>query len=335
LREDALLIAGQVDGKSADMSPAPGSTSGTDFAGVVVALGPGIARENEIRASNGLRALQLKDRVMGGVFGNNPLRPDNGAFGEYVAVPARLVWHVPNDMDFSTAATLPAAIATVGMSLFQYMQLPFPGSGVSATAPYVLVYGGGTATGALAIQVLRLAGFTPITTCSKRSAELARHHGAAATWDYRSPTCGADIREYTNDSLQYALDCTTDAASMATCYDALRSVGGRYIALDSFPLRGHTRRSVSPDFVVTYSQFGHPIQWAAPYNLDARPEDRRFAEAWYVVAQRYLDQGKLEPHPKEERRGGLASVLKGIDDVRKGHIAGRKLSYPVCSQLCV
>ena len=60
------------DGKSAEMSPSPGATSGCDFAGEVA--GP----ENSCRDLG----YQIGDRVFGCVFGNNPFRRDNGAFSE-------------------------------------------------------------------------------------------------------------------------------------------------------------------------------------------------------------------------------------------------------------
>lgn len=339
----ACISISPVDSKSADLSPAVGATSGTEFAGVVVALGVDVSdADNTWRTQHSMRPLQIGDRVLGGVFGNNPLRRDNGAFAEFVAVPARLVWHVPNDMDLLTSATLPAAVATVGLSLFQHMQLPMPSAVAPATslgersnvAPWVLVHGGGTATGAMAIQVLRLAGFQPLTTCSPSSSKRALRLGAVTTFDYRSPECGAAVRKYTSNTLALALDCITDSASMALCYEALGAPGGRYVALDSFPLRGHTRRNVVPDWVCTYTQFGGPVAWAAPYNLDARPDDRRCAEAWYVMAQKLLDEDLLEPHPKERRSGGLAAIGEGMDEVRKGQVRGKKLVYPIAEELC-
>ncbi|KAF7560697.1 hypothetical protein G7046_g3449 [Stylonectria norvegica] len=331
----ACVSINHVDGKSADLSPSAGATSGVDFSGVVVKLGTDVDTD-KFRASNDLKPLRIGDRVFGGVFGNNPLRHDNGSFAEYVAVPARLIWHLPTDMDFSTAATLGATLATVGLAAFHYLQVPMPSATSSESeSRTVLVYGGGTATGAMAIQMLRLAGFTIITTCSPGSAERAIRLGAVATFDYRSPTCGADIHEYTANKLTLALDCITDTASMGLCYEALGSAGGRYVALDAFPLRGHTRRSVAPDWVCTYTQFGHAVDWAPPYNLEARPRDLEFAEAWYVVVQRLLDEGRVEAYPKEERRGGLAAVGEGMRAVWKGEIGGRKLVYPIAEELCV
>ncbi|KAK1711326.1 chaperonin 10-like protein [Colletotrichum lupini] len=302
----ACVSINQVDCKSADLSPTPGATSGTDFSGVVIALGSDVDAE----------AWHVGDRIMAGIFGNNPLRRDNGAFAEYAVVPARLAWRIPASMDLATAASLPAALATVGLSLFH-------------SASYVLVYGGGTATGAMAIQVLKLMGLTPITTCSASSAARSMELGAAATFDYRSPSCGADVLNYTQGALTLALDCISDSNSMSTCYKALGPAGGRYVALDPFPLRGHTRRSVEPDWVCCYTQFGHDVAWAPPFDLDARVDDRVCAEAWYVLAQRLLDEGLVVPQPLEVRRGGLAGVGEGMQEVRRGLIKGKKLVYSV------
>ncbi|WYZ36437.1 hypothetical protein EsH8_XIV_000037 [Colletotrichum jinshuiense] len=234
----------------------------------------------------------IGDRVMGGIFGKNPLRKDNGAFAEYAAIPARLAWKIPAGMEFTTVASLPAALATVGLSLFQYMHIAMPdaagplqldlGNGENPT--YVLVYGGGTATGAMALHVLKLLGYTPITTCSAASVARSLELGAAATFDYRSPNCGTDILTYTAGALRLTLDCISDSDSLGTCYKALGPAGGRYVALDPFPSRGHTRRSVEPDWVCCYTQFGHDVAWAPPFDLEARIDDRICAEAWYVLA---------------------------------------------------
>jgi aspyridone synthetase trans-acting enoyl reductase len=337
----ACVSINPVDGKSAELSPSPGATCGIDFSGVVVALGADV-ETNEFRANTRIKPPSLGDRVFSCAFGNNPLRLDNGAFAEYAAVPARLVWHVPASMDLATAATLGTAMATAGLSLFQYLELPMPSSTSTSTeadsggeGPFVLVYGGGTATGAMAIQVLKIAGFTPIAICSAASAAHAMHLGAAATFDYRSPTCGADVREYTVDTLALALDCITYATSIGICYEALGSSGGRYLALDPFPLRCHTRRSVVPDWMLTCSMFGQAIPWASPFDWDPRPQDRDFAEVWFSVAQRLLDEGCVEPHPVEIRNGGLAAVGEGMEEVRTGKITGRKLVYPIAKEICV
>lgn len=137
-----------VDAKSADLSPTVGATSGSDFSGKVVRRGSAVSEQT----------VQVGDRVCGCVFGNNPDRPENGAFAQYIAVPADLIFKLPRGVSFETGATLGVGLSTVGMALYHTWGLPLPEDKdctVSNGPRYVLVYGGGTATGTLAIQMLR------------------------------------------------------------------------------------------------------------------------------------------------------------------------------------
>jgi aspyridone synthetase trans-acting enoyl reductase len=132
-----------VDGKSTDLSPSLGATIGCDFSGVIVSIG-----------SEVVKRFSVGDGVCGCVFGNNPNRLHNGAFAEYVSAPADLVFKIPAKMTFQTAATLGVGLSTTGMALYHALKLPLPSSPASEPS-FVLVYGGGTATGTLAIQMLR------------------------------------------------------------------------------------------------------------------------------------------------------------------------------------
>ncbi|KAL1962730.1 hypothetical protein VTN77DRAFT_9274 [Rasamsonia byssochlamydoides] len=318
----AYVAINPFDGKSADLSPTVGATVGCDFAGKVVALGSAVTRD-----------FSIGDRVCGCVFGNNPDRLQNGAFAEFVAAPADLLLKIPPQMSFQAAATLGVGVATVGMALYHAMKLRLPGS--PATGPcYVLVYGGATATGTLAIQMLQLSGLIPVTTCSPRNFDLVKSLGAAKAFDYHSPTCGDQIRDFTGNKLVYALDCITDTGSMKICYEAIGSAGGQYLSLDPFPIRGHTRRSVKPNWILSLTMYNEPINWKRPFKRDARPQDREFARSWFQIAQSLLDANEIKPHPHQMRSGGLERVIDGIDAVRKGEVSGTKLVYQVQQVVC-
>ena len=170
---------------------------------------------------------------------------------------------------------------------------------------------------------------TPITTCSPGRFQQVKALGAAEAFDYHLASCGDDMRAHTNNSLEYALDCITDMASMRICYAAIGSKGGKYIALDPFPIRAHTRRSVKPNWIIAFTMFNKPIKWPRPFEREAKLKDRQFAEKWFQIGQTLLDEGTVKPPVIKKMTGGLAGVEAGVDLVRKGLVSGVKLVYEV------
>ncbi|KAJ5185544.1 GroES-like protein [Penicillium cf. griseofulvum] len=324
LQNDELLVRvrsialNPFDAKSAELSPTTGATLGCDFAGDIVATGSDTNKRN----------FSIGDRVCGCVFGNNPNRLDNGAFAEYVAVPEDLLFRVPEHMDYNGAATLGVGLATVGMSLYNCLELPMEANR-AGKPPFVLVYGGSTATGTLAIQILARSGYTPITTCSPHNFNLVKSLGAIAAFDYHSPTCGRQIRDYSSGTICYALDCITDTRSMAVCYESIGPSGGRYLSLEPFPIRGHTRRSIKPNWVLSLTMYNQPIPWKRPFKRDACPQDWEFAKRWFQIAQKIIDAGEIRPHMSEVRAGGWNAVSEGLALLQRGERSGRKLVYEV------
>lgn len=119
-----------------------GCTLGCDYAGVV----------EEVGAESILKRV---DRVAGFVHGANTAHPEDGAFAEYVLAREGLQYIIPEGMRFEEAASFGIAIATVGMALCQSLKLPLPIETCSQDL-WVLIYGGSTATGTVAIQTAKL-----------------------------------------------------------------------------------------------------------------------------------------------------------------------------------
>ncbi|KAK3331740.1 chaperonin 10-like protein [Cercophora scortea] len=319
------------DHRLLDQSTTVGAVSGADLAGTVVRLGCGPDGESH---------LKVGDRVLGFTFGANPGNPGNGAFSEYVAVVARLCVRLPDAMDFATAASLPMGIFTVG---FIFRSLGFdlhpdslpppplsspttPSNHKPTTGEFVLVNGGATATGTLTLQMLRLAGYRPIATCSPSTADLARSRGAIATFDYTSPTVRDEIREYTNERLQFAIDCIGTPETMALCYGAIGETGGKYVALEQHPRRlTIRRRDVAHYWVLGWTILGKEAKLAGAYHRPATPEDRSFGEEWAAKMEELLRRKQLEAHPLGLHGGGLPALIACLDQLRKGKVRGKKV----------
>lgn len=166
--------------------PSPGATVGCDFAGTIVALGSDILASSLSTSSSSpssssplsspsssseqqqkYPALKIGDRVCGAVHGSNPIDPSTGAFADYVHTEGDLVLRVPDSVPWEQAAALGGiGHGTLALALWRSLglkgtpDLPLEGKkqaddGEEEDGQYVLVYGGSTATGTMALQLLR------------------------------------------------------------------------------------------------------------------------------------------------------------------------------------
>lgn len=149
-------------------------------------------------------------------------------------------------------------------------------------------------------------------------------------FDYHDVDSADAIRAYTNNAMDYALDCFCEGSSMRFCYAALGRAGGRYTTLEPYPEHMHTRKRVKPEWLLGPALLGRKIGWKEPYTIEANPELRTFGKQWFECAQRMLDRGDIRPHPvKVGTRPGLENVLEGIELLRRKAVSGEKLVYHV------
>lgn len=131
------------DAKTIDNSPNPG-IGGYDFSGTIVKVGSSVTR------------FKVGDEVFGFVHGLNADNPNSGAFAEHVIATADLCCKMPTSMTSDQACTMALAVGTVGYAMFKQLGLAMPGSEAGERPEYVLVAGGNTASGRMAIQLLKL-----------------------------------------------------------------------------------------------------------------------------------------------------------------------------------
>ncbi|KAK0616903.1 chaperonin 10-like protein [Immersiella caudata] len=312
-----------VDWKVIDLSASPDAIGGYDFAGEVIEVSSCVSR------------FKVGDRILAMTFGTNPLRLASGAFSNVAIATEDLACKVPEWMSFQQASSMAVAIATAGLALHRTMGIPIStemehGGAQPKNPFFVLVSGGATATGTVAIQLLKACGAVPIATCSPQNSTLVKLAGAVETFDYRSPTCGIEISAYTNNTLSLVLDCVTEAASMKLCYEAIGPTGGHYVALDPFPTNiQYTRRDVRAESIMALTLFGGEVALDGAYGYPADPTARPFARRIFLMAEQLLGDRRLIPHPIEVRLGGLEGVKTGIEDLRRGGVRATKLVYPL------
>ena len=81
---------------------------------------------------------------------------EDGAYAEFALVRDGHIARIPKNLTFEEAATLGVGITAVGQALYMVLNLPLPGEKKLDDSPFILIYGGSTATGTLAIQYAKL-----------------------------------------------------------------------------------------------------------------------------------------------------------------------------------
>jgi NADPH:quinone reductase-like Zn-dependent oxidoreductase len=131
---------------------------GSDFAGVVEAVGAGVTQ------------FVAGDEVYG------DLREGDGAFAEYACAPVGLVGRKPAGLTFEQAAAVPLAGTTALAAVRDFARVQ-PGQ-------HLLVNGASGGVGTFAVQLAKAFGATVTGVCSTRNAELVAGLGADHVVDY-------------------------------------------------------------------------------------------------------------------------------------------------------
>ncbi|SDH28261.1 putative NAD(P)H quinone oxidoreductase, PIG3 family [Leifsonia sp. 98AMF] len=176
---------------------------GLEVSGVVDAVGDGVD------------AWQVGDRVCALLPG--------GGYAELVTVDAGLVLPVPDSVDLVEAAGLPEVAATVWSNVFDLGRL--------AAGEALLVHGGSSGIGTMAIQLGRALGADVIATAgSEEKAAFCREVGAHAAVDYRTQDFVEAARAFTDGrGVDVVLDIV-GGAYIARDLDAL-ATGGRILSI--------------------------------------------------------------------------------------------------------
>jgi putative PIG3 family NAD(P)H quinone oxidoreductase len=152
--------------------PPPGAPTipGLEVAGWVIDTGPGVARE------------MYGQPVCALVPG--------GGYAEYVAVHADLCLPIPNGLSYTEAAALPETLYTVWTNLFERAW--------ATEGDTVLVHGGTSGIGTMAIALGKLFGLSVIVTCgSDEKCARALALGAAHAINYRTEDFVTRVKDVT------------------------------------------------------------------------------------------------------------------------------------------
>ncbi|RMZ73029.1 alcohol dehydrogenase [Pyrenophora seminiperda CCB06] len=310
----------------------PDTNSGDDIAGIVHSVGA-----NVYEFSAGDRVASFHEMMTSG-----------GSFAEYAVGHAHTTFHIPKNVSFEEAATLPLAAMTAAIGLHKLTGMPEPWQPATSPCPLV-VYGGASAVGAFVIKLAQRANIHPIIAVAGRAAPFVetlidRSKGDAIV-DYRkgNDALVKDIKDALNgQKLHYAFDAISEHGSGANIAQVIEHQGGEI----TFVLPGSMDK-INPEDVQKQGTSGSNSErtWKhAMRKHEGVPEsvtqhvmsvgsshgaDADYAFIMFRYMARGLTQGWFSPHPYEVVPGGLDGVEKGLRDLQDGKASGVKYVFQV------
>jgi NADPH2:quinone reductase len=235
-------------------------TPGSELAGVVKAVGPGV------------ETVKAGDRVMAAIT--------HGAFAEEVVVDATRVWPIPEGMDDATASALLLTYATCDHALRDRAAL--------APGETLLVLGAGGGIGLAAIDIGKALG-ARVLACASSDEKLkaSREHGADATIDYDREDLREAVKRLTGGR---GADVICDPVGGRYTEPALRAIAwrGRLLVV-GFAAGEIPRIPLNLVLLKGCSVIG--VFWGD----FTRREPERFRESVRRLGQWYLE-GRIRPH---------------------------------------
>jgi NADPH:quinone reductase-like Zn-dependent oxidoreductase len=173
---------------------------GIEVAGVVADLGPGVT------------AFEVGQAVFG--------KSANGAYAEYVAVPAEDLAHKPQTLSFAEAAQVPVGVTTAWRALVEH-------GGLTA-GQRVLIQGAAGGVGLFAVQLAKWKGAEVIGTASTANLDFVRSLGADIVVDYTTTPVESVVQDG---------DLVLDGVGTATMRSSLATLrrGGTLISIAALP----------------------------------------------------------------------------------------------------
>jgi L-iditol 2-dehydrogenase len=143
----------------------------------------------------------------------------HGAFAEFVSVPSRIVYRLPDNLTYEQAALIEAvSVAAHAVNL----------SGSPATHGETAVVVGSGMIGLLTVQALRAAGYSRVIAIDVDDARLlaARKMGAAEVYNSKTSDAAAAVRELTDGrGAGLAIECVGATDPIRTAIASVRKGG--------------------------------------------------------------------------------------------------------------
>ncbi|KAL5040816.1 hypothetical protein BDW71DRAFT_212740 [Aspergillus fruticulosus] len=283
---------------------------GCDVAGIVVKAGPDVPAS---APQPGTRVAALASSFY------REGKPQYGAFQQFVLTSYQCVVSLPATISFEEGAVFPLATLTA-LSGFTTVGIPLDKRFAPEEKKAVLLWGGASSVGTLAIQFARHMGFTVYTTASTRNHEYLKALGAHRTFSYNDADVVSLIVAAAREDGVTLTDAQTFALnSLQPILDVLKETKG-----DGPARVGHA----APLLPGAPSLEGVEVKFVMP-PMEPTAQSEHFNKVFQRWLKSGLKNGTVVPSPRVKVvEGGLEGLNTALDIWKQG-VSATKLVVKV------
>jgi len=219
-----------------------------------------------------------------------------GTYAEFTPADASAVSHMPSNLDFAEAASIPLAMLTAWQALVEIAELK--------KGENILVCAGAGGVGGFAIQIAKYIGANVLTTASASNHDYVQTLGADIAIDYNAEDINAEIYKFVNNGVDVVFDCTGVTDVDENISYVRKGGGGRYITICG-----------QPDVMPALESLGSEFQINAEL-VFVKPNGQTLQGITKLI-----EEGHLKPLPVEEY--SLKEAKTAQIKSAEGHVRGK------------
>ena len=293
------------------MPPVPSypAVVGSDVAGLVAKVGSNVSNA----PPSGSRAIAFASSFY------QDGSSDHGAFQKYALARSEGVIALPDALSYEEGAIFPLAVLTA-LSGWTTVGIPLDTKYTPQDEQAVLIWGGASSVGTLAVQSAKSIGFTVYATASPKHHDYLKKLGADAVFDYKASNVVSHIIDTVKkDGVTLRTANCVMEGSLQPTLNVLKATKG-----DAIAKVAHT----PPLLPGVPTLDGVEINFNLP-PMDPTERNEHIYKCFHVWLQNGLKSGTVVPSPRiQVETGGLEGLNKALDTLKAG-VSGTKIVVPI------
>ena len=243
--------------------------------------------------------------------------PHFGAFQQYALAVAANTSKLPDTVALEAGATSIVNLSAISsaLTIFGGLDKPSFTGEAQKNGKKILIYGGSSSSGGLAIRYALAAGYDAVTTSSPRHHEYVQDLGPRIVIDHTAAPKDLEAEIRKNGPYDFILDTigTPPVTDLLVAY--VDSLGGGSYNTMIPPLGGE---APIPDRVQRKFE---------PYTFAFEKPENKALKTWFFneLVPKGLETGTIVPTRPQWIEGGLAKVQDALDLMADDKVSGKKL----------